>query len=116
MKRSTSSGSPSSPRVDGMKPKSYGKTMPSGRTWPSSNAPSFGSKLYLLWDPLGVSMTTRQALSLVVGGNSRRLCWDIDRPVARIGPIAEPPISQYLRTKGLDLRATLAQERLANCI
>lgn len=51
-------GSPSSARVPGKKPKSKGKTVPSGITLESLKRPLFSSSLYLLRLPRGVSMTT----------------------------------------------------------
>src|SRR5205823_10962535 len=59
MRTSTSTGSPSSARVEGINPKSYGKVMPAGRTFFSAKTFSFRSKAYLLRLPFGVSTTTR---------------------------------------------------------
>src|SRR3954452_17888381 len=53
-----SSGSPSSPRVEGTKPKSNGNTAPAGSTVFSTNVPSRGSNASLLGEPFGVSITT----------------------------------------------------------
>ncbi len=52
----TSSGSPSSARVDGMKPKSWGKESPSARTPPRPNRRDAASYRNLLRRPFGVSM------------------------------------------------------------
>src|SRR5205085_7765611 len=52
----TSSGSPSSALVSGTKPKSYGKTMPSGRIFDKLYIFFAGSYLILLRLPRGVSI------------------------------------------------------------
>src|SRR5580704_12587484 len=55
---STSVGSPSSALVDGMKPKSYGKVIPVGKTLVRAKTLSSSSNAYLFRLPLGVSMMT----------------------------------------------------------
>jgi hypothetical protein len=54
----TSTGSPSSARVEGTKPKSYGNAMPTGSTFLSTNRRRCSSKAHLLREPLSVSITT----------------------------------------------------------
>src|SRR5438132_6449517 len=58
MSISTSSGSPSCPRVLGTKPKSNGNIMPSGIKSLALNMPLCSSYLYLMRLPFGVSTIT----------------------------------------------------------
>ena len=74
----TSSGSPSSPRVPGMKPKSYGKTMPVGRTFFRRNTPHSGSKSTLLREPFGTSTTATRSPWLSQVGRSPRSVGSLD--------------------------------------
>ena len=68
---SMSSGSPSWPRVDGMKPKSKGKVRPRGKTLLSRHNPLSSSYLYLLREPPSVSTTTLSSPDLASRAGSR---------------------------------------------
>src|SRR5690349_8731858 len=100
MRTRMSRGSPSSPRVDGMKPKSNGNIIPSGSRPPSMNRFVSGSYLNLLRLPFGVSMIARQ---VALRGSS----W--------FGNEVRSAINQIIHMeRGVDMheiRATLAPEQ-----
>jgi hypothetical protein len=81
---STSMASPSSARVEGTKPKSYGKNAPAASTPPNLYSPCFLSHSNLLRLPLGVSMMT---LSVSVSSESNGGRWRGSVAIVYIGEI-----------------------------